>query len=115
MNSCYLIVFKIMFIYKNAIDEATRLCDYDIVELLFKESVEVSKEGTERANEIPADYESLILKNRQQEAQIKQLEKEVSHLKDESARFKEKELYFENEFNQLKAEICRLKEDKNTT
>lgn len=53
----------------------------------------MSKEGTERANEIPADYESLILKNRQQEAQIKQLEKEVSRLKEESARLKEKELY----------------------
>ena len=71
-------------------DEATRLCDYDIVELLFKESVKVSKKGTERANEIPAGYESLILKNRQQ---IKQLEKEVSRLKEESARLKEKELY----------------------
>lgn len=68
-------------------DEATRLCDYDIVELLFKESVKVSKKGTERANEIPAGYESLILKNRQQ------LEKEVSRLKEESARLKEKELY----------------------
>lgn len=98
-------------IHKTAIDYARENKNYDIVDLLNREKAKTKKPSASEFQRLKQKNDLLIIKNREQDDKIKQIEKLNNDLAKERSDLKEKIIQLEKDNRHLHKEKAELRRE----